>query len=86
MTLKKITLASGVNKENTRYTSEGKWWSCDKIRFRQGTPEKIGGWVKHSEHTYLGTARSLFNWVTLGGANLMAVGTNIKYYVENGGQ
>ena len=85
MPLKKLTLKAGVNKENTRYTSEGGWYVSDKVRFRQGTPEKIGGWTRISTSTFLGVCRSLWNWVTLGGANLLGVGTNLKFYIELGG-
>jgi hypothetical protein len=85
MPLKKLLLKSGVNRENTRYTSEGGWYECDKIRFRQGTPEKIGGWQRISSTTFQGVCRSLWNWVTLGSQNLIAVGTNLKFYIEQGG-
>ena len=83
--LKKLVLRSGVNKENSRYTNEMGWYDSDKIRFRQGTPEKIGGWVRISANTFLGICRSLWAWVTLGAANLLGVGTNLKFYIENGG-
>jgi len=86
MPLKKLLFKPGVNRENTRYYSETGWYECDKVRFRQGTPEVIGGWNKLSDNTFLGVCRSLWNWITLGGSNLMAVGTNLKYYIENGGQ
>ena len=86
MALQKVLLKPGVNKEVTRYTDEGRWYDCDKVRFRQGLPEKIGGWQRTSTYTYLGTARSLFNWITLGSQNLVAVGTHLKYYVEQGGE
>ena len=85
MPLKKLLLKSGVNRENTRYTSEGGWYECDKIRFRQGTPEKIGGWQRISGTTFQGVCRSLWNWVTLGSQNLIGVGTNLKFYLEQGG-
>jgi hypothetical protein len=85
MPLKKLLLKAGVNRENTRYTSEGGWYECDKIRFRQGTPEKIGGWQRISSTTFQGVCRSLWNWVTLGSQNLISVGTNLKFYLENGG-
>ena len=85
MALTKLVLKPGVNRENTRYASETGWYVCDKIRFRQGTPESIGGWVRLSVSTIQGVCRALWNWITLGGANLMAVGTNLKYYIENGG-
>lgn len=83
--LKKLTLKPGVNRENTRYTNENGWYESDKIRFRQGTPEKVGGWQRISASTFLGVCRSLWNWVTLGSQNLLGVGTNLKFYIENGG-
>ena len=86
MALTKILAKSGVNRENTRYTNEGGWYVSDKVRFRQGTPEKIGGWARISAYTFLGICRALWNWVTLGSQNLMGVGTNLKYYIEQGGQ
>lgn len=85
MPLKKISLKPGVNRENTRYTTEGGWYDCDKIRFRQGTPEKIGGWQFLSEYTYEGVCRSLWSWTTLSNINLVGVGTNLKFYIERGG-
>jgi hypothetical protein len=85
MPLQKILFKPGVNRENTRYTTEGGWYDCDKVRFRQGTPEKIGGWQRISPNTFLGTCRSLWNWVTLGFLNLVGVGTNLKFYIEKGG-
>jgi hypothetical protein len=83
--LSKILYRPGVNKENTRYTSENGWYVSDKVRFRQGTPEKIGGWLRISQATFLGVCRSLWNWVTLSNSNLLGVGTNLKYYIEQGG-
>ena len=85
MPLQKILFKPGVNKENTRYTTEGGWYDCDKIRFRQGNPEIIGGWQRISSDTYNGTCRSLWNWTTLGNLNLVGVGTNTKFYIQNGG-
>ena len=85
MPLQKILFKPGVNKENTRYTTEGGWYECDKIRFRQGNPEIIGGWTRISSNTYNGVCRSLWNWTTLGGLNLVGVGTNTKFYIQNGG-
>jgi len=85
MPLQKILLKPGVNRENTRYTSEGGYYESEKIRFRQGTPEKIGGWVRISANTFLGVCRSLWNWITLNYQNLAGVGTNLKFYIENGG-
>jgi hypothetical protein len=86
MPLQKILFKPGVNRENTRYTTEGGWYECDKVRFRQGNPEVIGGWQRISSSTFQGVCRSLWNWVTLGFLNLMGVGTNLKFYIERGGQ
>ena len=85
MALKKVALKPGVNRENTRYATEGGWYECNNVRFRQGTPEKIGGWTRISTATFLGVARSLWNWITLGSQNLIGIGTHLKFYVENGG-
>ena len=85
MPLQKISFKPGVNKENTRYTNEGGWWECDKIRFRQGTPETIGGWIPYSMNVFKGVCRSLWNWATLTGKNLMGIGTHLKFYIEDGG-
>jgi len=86
MPLIKLQLKPGVNRENTRYQQESGWYECDKIRFRAGTPESIGGWQQISTDTFLGICRALWNWITIGGANYIAIGTNLKYYIENGGQ
>ena len=83
--LKKLVLKPGVNRENTRYTNENGYYISDKVRFRQGTPEKVGGWTRISSNSFLGTCRSLWNWITLGGLNLLGVGTNLKFYIEQGG-
>jgi len=85
MPLQKILFKPGVNRENTRYTTEGGWYECDKVRFRQGNPEVIGGWTAISRNTFLGVCRSLWNWVTLGYLNLIGVGTNLKFYISRGG-
>jgi hypothetical protein len=85
MPLQKILFKPGVNKENTRYTTEGGWYEADKVRFRQGNPEVIGGWQPFSAATFQGVCRSLWNWVTLGGDNLIGVGTNLKFYINQGG-
>jgi len=85
MPLKKLLFKPGVNRENTRYTTEGGWYECEKVRFRQGTPEKIGGWQRISNNVFEGVCRSLWNWVTLAGTNYVGVGTNIKFYLERGG-
>ena len=86
MPLQKIVFRPGVNRENTNYSNEGGWFDCDKIRFRSGFPEKVGGWVRHSSDTYDGVARTIKNWVTLAGESLLGVGTNTKAYVNKGGE
>ena len=85
MPLSKILFKPGVNRENTRYTTEGGWYECDKIRFRQGNPEKIGGWTQFAFDTFQGVCRSLWNWVTLAGESLVGVGTNLYFYILKGG-
>ena len=85
MALKKLKFAPGINKEVTRYASEGGWYECDKVRFRQGFPEKIGGWQRISDNTYQGVCRSLFSWNDLGGVLHRGVGTHLKFYIELGG-
>ena len=83
--LTKLQFKPGIQKEVTQYSNEGGWIACDKIRFRQGYPEKIGGWQRLSTNTFLGTCRNLIEWTSLGGAKYKGVGTNLKYYVERGG-
>lgn len=85
MPLQKLQFRPGVNREGTTLSNEGGWYDCDKIRFRSGYPEKIGGWAALSYNTFLGVCRSLWNWVTLKQYNLLGVGTNLKFYVEDGG-
>lgn len=85
MPLQKLELRPGVNRESTTYANEGGFYSCDKVRFRSGFAEKIGGWINQSTYTFSGVCRSLFNWITLTGDNLLGVGTNQKFYVELNG-
>lgn len=85
MPLKKLALKPGVNRERTSYTNETGWYECDKIRFRQGYPEKIGGWQRISSNTFEGVCRSLWAWTTLGGQSFLGVGTNLKFYLGLGG-
>ena len=98
MPLQKLQFRPGVNREGTTLANEGGWFECDKIRFRSGYPEKIGGWVQDTGTcastlappvgNYWGVARSMWCWNTLAGANLLGLGTNLKYYIQNsvGGQ
>ena len=74
----------GIVSDITPYSNEGGFVDCDKIRFRLGTPEKMGGWSKYSASTYEGTARRLHNWVALDGSDFLGVGTELKYYIEEG--
>jgi hypothetical protein len=85
MPLQKLQFRPGLNREGTDYSNEGGWYDGDKIRFRSGFPEKIGGWSRMASAQFLGLARSLWNWVALSGANYLGVGTNLKYYIEQGG-
>ena len=84
MALQKLQFKPGVNRDQTNYTNEGGWYTCDKIRFRSSFPQKIGGWLKSTIQNYLGVCRSLFVWIASSGENVLAVGTNIKVYVEAG--
>ena len=107
MPLQKLQFRPGVNREGTTLSNEGGWFDCDKVRYRSGYPEKIGGWQRDSgaiyttaptstfssggtttsavpsTGVYWGIAKALWNWINLTGYNLLAVGTNLKYYVQN---
>ena len=85
MPLTKLQFRPGVATDITSYSNEGSWVDCDKIRFRFGYPEKIGGWKSISSETYEGTARALINFVTTDSSDLMGIGTHLKYYLEQGG-
>jgi len=94
MPLQKLEFRPGVNREGTTLANEGGWFECDKIRFRSGFPEKIGGWVLDTgtatatlqppAGSYWGVCRSMWNWNTLSGQNLLGLGTNLKFYIQNG--
>jgi hypothetical protein len=102
MPLQKLQFRAGTNRENTNYANEGGWWQTNKVRFRSGQPEKIGGWAKDNgalstdiggvttkityptTGTLWGVCRSMWNWITLSGYNLLSLGTNLKYYIQNG--
>ena len=84
MPLQKLQFKPGINRESTNYSNEGGWFDCDKIRFRSGYPEKIGGWAQQNTAQFLGTARALWAWVDLAGNNYIGVGTNLKYYIQSG--
>ena len=94
MPLQKLQFRPGINRENTTYTSEGGYFASNKIRFRSGQPEKIGGWEADTGTTastlvpptgkLWGVARNMINWLNLAGYNLLGIGTNLKYYIQNG--
>ena len=79
MPLQKLQLRPGLNREGTDYANEGGWYDGNNIRFRSGFPEKLGGWIRLSNAFFLGIARSLWNWATLNGSNLLGVGTNLNW-------
>jgi len=93
MPLQKIQLRPGTNRENTNYANEGGWYVTNKVRFRSGQPEKIGGWTKDtgtvaatlapSTGTIWGVVRSMWNWLNLAAYNLLGLGTNLKYYIQS---
>jgi hypothetical protein len=86
MPLQKLQFRPGIIRDLTGYTTEGGWRVSNLVRFRYGFPETIGGWAKYANDQYLGSCRSMLNWLTLSGDNLLSVGTNLKYYIERGGQ
>jgi hypothetical protein len=84
MPLQKLQFKPGVNRDQTNYTNEGGWFQCDKIRFRSGYPQKIGGWLRYGTFTIIGICRQMFNWVTTQSDNFLAMGTSKKVYLEAG--
>jgi len=84
MPLSKLVFKPGVNRDQTNYASEGGWYSMDKVRFRSGFPEKLGGWTVKTFEDYVGSARSIFTWTSTTGASLVGVGTNEKMYINSG--
>jgi len=84
MPLQKLQFRPGIDRETTSYTNEGGWYDCDKVRFRQGMPEKIGGWTRLSSNSFLGSCRALHTWATLSLNNYLGVDTSQKYYIEEG--
>ena len=86
MPLTALKFKPGINRESTSYSNEGGWFNGDKIRFRFGNVEKIGGWSTYSDNTFLGSCRALFSWVALDATKYLGIGTNLKYYIADGGQ
>jgi hypothetical protein len=85
MPITKIEFKPGINREGTQYAEGGSWYDGDKIRFRSGRPEKIGGWVKATTIAFKGVARVLMDWTLLAGTSCLAFGTNKKFYIETAG-
>ena len=85
MPLSKLQFKPGVNREITSYSNEGGWFDIDNVRFQKGYPQKIGGWQKRSSNSFLGTCRALHPWVSLARDQYVGVGTNLKYYIDEGG-
>ena len=84
MPLIKIQFRPGVNKEGTEYSADAGWFDSDKIRFRKGRPEKIGGWEKFSSNTFLGVCRSIHDWASLDFNKYLGLGTHLKLYAVEG--
>ena len=85
MAFLKLQFRPGIVRDTTNYANEGGWYECDKIRFFSGYPQKLGGWIEATPERFIGTSRQLWNWVTSYTDNFLAVGTNIKVYIEVGG-
>jgi hypothetical protein len=84
MPLQKLQFKPGVNRDQTNYTNEGGWFECDKVRFRSGYPQKIGGWLRYGTFLVAGICRQVFNWITTASDNYLALGTSKKLYIEAG--
>jgi len=85
MALSKLQFKPGLNRDQTNYSGEGGFYECDKVRFRSGYPQKIGGWLRYSLFTLAGICRQMYNYITTESDNLMGLGTNEKLYLETGG-
>jgi hypothetical protein len=83
--LQVLQLRPGVNREGTSYAGEGGWYACDKVRFRSGLPEKLGGWIPYSSQEFLGSCKYYVEWLSLSNYYLLGVGTNLKFYILVGG-
>jgi len=84
MALQKLQFRPGLNRDQTNYSNEGGWYECDKVRFRSGFPQKIGGWLRYGTSTVVGICRQMFNWITTASDNYLALGTSKKLYIEAG--
>ena len=81
----KLQFKPGVNRDQTNYSNEGGWFECDKIRFRSGYPEKVGGWLRSAPNDFIGYCRQMWNWITTYSDDMLAMGTNVKVYIEIAG-
>jgi hypothetical protein len=86
MSFIKLVFKPGINRDQTNYSGEGGWSDCDKVRFFSGFPQKLGGWLKTTPETFIGVCRQVWNWITSFTDNFLGVGTDIKLYIEVGGQ
>jgi hypothetical protein len=86
MSFLKLVFKPGINRDQTNYSGEGGWSDGDKIRFFSGFPQKLGGWQKTTSETFIGVCRQVWNWITSFTDNFLGVGTDIKLYIEVGGQ
>jgi hypothetical protein len=86
MSFLKLVFKPGINRDQTNYSGEGGWSDGDKIRFFSGYPQKLGGWQKTTSETFIGVCRQVWNWITSFTDNFLGVGTDIKLYIEVGGQ
>jgi hypothetical protein len=84
MPFQKLIFKPGINRDTTNYANEGGWYECDKVRFFSGFPQKLGGWIEATSERVIGTSRQMWNWITSYQDNFLAVGTNIKVYIEVG--
>jgi len=83
--LQKIGFQPGINKQLTPTGAEGQWIDCDNVRFRYGTPEKIGGWKQLGESNLTGAGRGLHHFVNSLGRKYAIIGTNRILYAYSGG-
>ena len=85
MPLTQLNFLAGIDTENTQTGAEGRWVDCDKVRFRKGLPQKIGGWTKFSQQYYVGVGRALQAWFSLNGNRYESLATNRKVYIYQSG-
>ena len=84
MALVKLKFRPGVDKEGTDYENAAQWFETQLVRFRMGSPEKFGGWLKRTSTAFVGTCRAILPWTSLNGTEYVGLGTSSKLYVESG--